>query len=799
MNVSLNWLKEFVDIARTPDELAQDLTMLGLEIEAIERPGEGISNVIVGRILEIKKHPDADKLVVCKTDVGQPEPLQIVCGAKNMKEGDLVPTAVVGATLPGDFTITRRKMRGIESCGMMCSARELGMGKDHEGLLILPSDMPVGGDAVKLLGLDDVVYEIEVTPNRGDWASMIGVARELAALYGTSLRIPNITLNEGGEEARKLSSVTIENPDLCARYIGRVLTNVKIGPSPQWLAQRLTNAGQRPINNVVDITNFVLLETGHPLHAFDYDKLLENRIVVRCAKRGETIRTIDEQVRTLDPDMLVIADAKNPVAVAGVMGGFDSEVSESTVNIFLESAFFAPSSVRKTSRKLGMHTEASARFQRGADPEMARYAVDRAAALMQELAGATVAPGVIDEYPRPLPVVEVSLRYARANALVGKVIEGERQKAILESLCFKTIKADNQGCLVQVPTWRHDVKQEADLIEEIARMYGFENIEASIPRVRKNMQVFAPKEDGIREMRRFLTGLGLTELMSMTFTSPEEVQRCRLDGCYADMVALQNPLSENLQTMRTSLLPGLLSTASLNIRRGCAGLRAFEVGPTYRPASNGEELPGQQLMLGIVYTGLREDRHWSGTQNSCDLFDVKGLIEAIGVRFGLQLNWQEGQLPAFEKGQQGRVLCGETELGTLGRVSDEALSAAEIEQPVFLAELDLEQLLTLASKTRHFQAIPAYPASTRDMALILDLGVPSGDVLDTAKKAGGANLKSVSLFDVYTGKQVPEGKKSLALGFVFQSNERTLTETDVQADWDAILARLKADYGAVLR
>ncbi|MFA6240661.1 MAG: phenylalanine--tRNA ligase subunit beta [Candidatus Hydrogenedentales bacterium] len=402
MNVSLNWLKEFVDITRSPDELAQDLTMLGLEIEAIERPGEGISNVFVGHILEIRKHPDADKLVVCKTDVGQGEPLQIICGATNMKEGDLVPTAVVGATLPGDFKITRRKMRGLESFGMMCSARELGMGKDHEGLLILPADFPIGQDVLPLLGLDDVVYEIEVTPNRGDWASMIGVARELAALYGSPLRIPNITLNESGEEARTLSSVTIDNPELCARYIGRVLTDVKIGPSPQWLAQRLTNAGQRPINNVVDITNLVLLETGHPLHAFDYDKLLVNKIVIRCAKQGETLKTIDEQIRPLDPAMLVIADAQNPVAVAGVMGGFDSEVSSGTTRIFLESAFFDPSSVRKTSRKLGMHTEASARFQRGADPEMARYAVDRAAALMQELAGATVSRGVIDEYPKPL-------------------------------------------------------------------------------------------------------------------------------------------------------------------------------------------------------------------------------------------------------------------------------------------------------------------------------------------------------------------------------------------------------------
>ncbi|MFA6240660.1 MAG: hypothetical protein WC655_07020, partial [Candidatus Hydrogenedentales bacterium] len=354
-------------------------------------------------------------------------------------------------------------------------------------------------------------------------------------------------------------------------------------------------------------------------------------------------------------------------------------------------------------------------------------------------------------------VVEVSLRYARSHTLLGASVAGDRQKQILESLCFKTLEADENGCRVRVPSWRHDVKMEADLIEEIARMYGFGNIEATIPRVRKNDQVFAPKEDAIRDLRRFLTGLGLNELMSMTFTSPEEVQRSGLNGHYADMVALQNPISENLRTMRSSLLPGFLATASLNVRRGCIGLRAFEVGPTYRPAKKADDLPDQKLMLGLLFAGLREDRHWSKSQSSCDLFDVKGLIEALGARLEIDLQWAEGSLPVFEDGQQGRILCGDAELGHFGSVSHDALKAAELELPVYMAELDLELLLSLASKDRHFQAIPAYPASTRDMAVLLDLTVPSGAVVNAAKIAGGRNLKTVSLFDVFTGKQVPEG------------------------------------------
>ncbi|MCF6284097.1 MAG: phenylalanine--tRNA ligase subunit beta, partial [Candidatus Hydrogenedentes bacterium] len=494
MRISLNWLRDYVDIDVSVEELAHQMTMLGLEIESVERLGDDIQNVLVGKILSIDAHPDADKIVVCQVDVAGEVPLQICCGAKNMKVGDKVPTAIVGATLPGDFKIGRRKMRGVESQGMMCAAQEIGLAEETDGLLILDEELPTGEDIKSVLGLDDIVLEIEVTPNRADWASMIGVARELSVLYGTELRVPEVSLVEQGEEIDSLCAVTVEDTALCPRYMGRVLTNVTVGPSPEWLCERLLAAGQRPINNIVDVTNFVLQETGQPLHAFDRDKLAENRIVVRTGKAGEAINTLDGETRKLSDDMLVIADGTIPQCVAGVMGGADSEVSEGTTTIFLESAFFAPASVRKTSRGLGLISESSQRFQRGADPEMAAYALDRAAELIQDLASAHVAQGVIDVYPTPLVPREVTLRYARTLRLLGVDVAPETQRDSLERLGFEIISHDDTEMKVRVPLRRHDVSMEADLIEEIARLYNFDNIPVSLPKVRPCEKVFAPDE-----------------------------------------------------------------------------------------------------------------------------------------------------------------------------------------------------------------------------------------------------------------------------------------------------------------
>ena len=798
MRVSLNWLREFVDVPFGVEELAHTLTMLGLEIEAIDRPGAGISQVFMGRILSMEPHPDADKLVVCKTDVGQGEPLQIVCGAKNMKPGDIVPTAIVGAMLPGGFEIGRRKMRGIESQGMMCSARELGLGEDHSGLLIMDPDTPVGEDARAILGLDDVIFDLEITPNRNDWSSMIGVAREIAGLLGTQIRVPEIQLIESAPAASTLSSVTIEDPELCPRYIGRMLTDVKIGPSPQWMCQRLIASGMRPISNVVDITNYVLMETGHPLHAFDYALLRENRIVVRPARAGETIVSIDGEVRPLAPGMLVIADAEMPVAVAGIMGGKDSEVNDGTTRVFLESAFFKPASIRRSARTLGMQTEASTRFQRGADMEMALYAINRAAMLMQQLAGAKIASGLLDECPRPFAPIEVTLRYDRSDLLLGTKVPPEKQRAILTNLGFAETKSTPESCTVRTPSWRHDVSREADLIEEIARLHGYDQIEVSIPKVHKSEQIFAPQDAVVRALGEYLVGQGLTEFFNWTFSCSEDVKRSGLDGAYLNMVALQNPLSEKQATMRSSLIPGLIATVSRNVRHGSTNVSAFELGPVYVPIDN-EPLPNQFMRVGVVMTGLLNQKHWSRPEQSADLYDLKGCCENILDFLGAKCAFESAEFGPFQPGQCGAVSLGDRIVGRLGQVRDSILKAHDIEQPVFLCELDLEPLLVLERAATQFQSIPAFPPSRRDLAVLLDAGVPAGHVRDAAFEAGGKLLKAVDLFDVYTGKQVAEGKKSIALSFLFQSEERTLTDDDTQKACDRILKKLQGTFGAELR
>ncbi|NUM53044.1 MAG: phenylalanine--tRNA ligase subunit beta [Candidatus Hydrogenedentes bacterium] len=798
MKVSLNWLKEFVDIDLGVDDLAHRLTMLGLEIESVERPGAEISKVYVGKILDIRPHPDADKLVVCQTDVGQGAPLQIVCGAKNMKAGDLVPTAVVGATLPGAFEIGRRKMRGVESQGMMCSARELGLGKDHDGLLILSQDMPIGADAVALLGLDDAIFEIEVTPNRGDWAGMIGVARELAAYFDRPLRLPDTSVAESDPDVATLSSVTVDEPELCRRYIGRVITDVKPRQTPLWMAQRLTHAGQRLVNPVVDITNYVLLETGHPLHAFDYDKLAEHRIVVRRARAGENIRTIDGEVRTLRDDMLVIADANSPVAIAGVMGGMDSEVGESTQRILLESAWFEPSSIRRTAKALAMNTEASQRFQRGADLDMAAYAADRAAGLLSEICSGSVARGTLDAYPNPIASRTVSVRFSRTNALLGTNLDGANQCSILKRLHFALAESNGESAAFNVPTWRHDVTREVDLIEEIARLYGYENIPATVPRVRKSDTVFAPKEVATRALRRRLVAMGLTELLSLTFSSEQEIRAAGLDSERGQIVRLQNPLSETSSTLRVSLIPSLLNVASLNVRRGTDRIRAFELGHVYL-ANPGQQLPQERARLGIVLSGAREESFWGSDESQVDIFDLKGILESIFDDMGATVDWDTKPQPAFESGYSGVANVGNSVIAWYGKINKSILNELDIGQDVFLAEIDLEYVLETRPEPRVFEAPSAFPPSRRDIAVVLDSAIPGRDILRVARNSGGKLLAQIEIFDIFTGKSIQPGKKSVALRLVFQSNEKTLTDKDTQKAWESILKALEKEFNATLR
>jgi phenylalanyl-tRNA synthetase beta chain len=798
MKIPLNWLKDYVDINVPVDELAHQMTMLGLEIEAVENTGEEIQKVYIGQIISIEPHPDADKLVVCKTDVGGKEPLQIVCGAKNMKEGDKVPTAIIGATLPSGFQIGKRKMRGVASQGMMCAAQELGLTSDSEGLLILDEDAPIGADAKDILGLNETIIEIEVIPNRGDWASMIGVARELAARYETPLRIPEVHLEESGKAAEDRASITIDNVDLCPRYAGRILRNVKVGPAPEWLQKRLIDAGQRPINNIVDITNFVLLETGHPLHAFDYDKLAENRVVVRTARAGETITTLDGEERKLSPEMLVIADAERPQAVAGVMGGADSEVGEGTTTILLESAIFDPISIRRTSRALNLITEASQHFQRGADHEMCIQAVNRAAALMHELANAEIAPGILDAYPAPRPAASVAMRYARCEQLLGAEITPEQQRSYLKRLGLEASEEDANTCQVTVPPWRQDIRIEAHLVEEVGRLHGFENIVSALPRVRPTEQLIAPKEKKVRELRQFLAGQGMAEFYNWTFSCPDDVKKTGLPEAFLDMVFLANPLSEKQAAMRRSLAPGLLDNTRYNAHRGVRSIAAFELGPIYEPA-DGKELPDQRLHLGLVFMGLRDRKHWSQAEEHTDFYDLKGAVEGVCTFLGADPAFKATQLGVLQGGQAAEISVGEKSLGWMGKVRASVLRDWEIEHDVYLAELDLDVLLSAKFDVPQFQSIPEFPPALRDLAVLVNADVPAGDLLETVRKTGGKSLKKVDVFDIYRGKPVPDGKKSVALSLTFQSQEQTLTDKQTQKHINKILNKLQRNFQAELR
>lgn len=795
MKLSLNWLKDYIALDVSVAELCEKMTMLGLEIENVDQIGAEISGVVIGRILEINPHPDADKLVVCRTDVGQAEPLQIVCGAKNMKPGDLVPTATPGGTLPGGITLGKRKMRGVESQGMMCSARELGVGAEHDGLLILDPSFQVGADAKAALGLDDVVVEIEVIPNRGDWASVIGIARELSAAYGAPMRMPETGSADSGAAAASVPSVTIEDMELCPRYVGRIVRGVKIGPSPTWLARRLASAGQRAINNVVDITNYVLLETGQPLHAFDFDRLAGRRIVVRRAHDDETIKTIDQETRSLTSKMLVIADAKSPVAVAGVMGGHDSEVGAGTTNVFLESAYFEPTQVRRTARALTVSTEASQRFQRGADPEMALFAANRAARLMAEIAGGQVAPGVLDEYPRKQSAPEITLRFARSDALIGCPVDAAAQRRYLTALGFNELRADPASVTVTPPSWRYDCSIEADLIEEVARLHGYEKVPVTIPRVRHSEVVLAPDLSKLFELRHFVAGLGLSEFVHWTFTCLEDVERARLGDRYGQMLGLMNPLTENHSTMRRTLIPQLIQTASANLRKNVPYVAAFEIGPVFMPA---HELPEETQRLGIVLAGTRP-KHWAGAERALGFYDLKGLLEAVFTHLGVEAEYSETDVPCFAPGEGASIRFGKKVFGELGRIHPKAVEAFEATTDVYVAEIDLSAVITARGPVPQFVEIPAFPPSLRDLAVVVDEKVQAGALLEVVRQAGGKLLHEARVFDVYTGKPVPEEKKSVAIALVFQSGERTLTDKDTDKAVQKIRQRLGQEFGAEQR
>ncbi len=797
MNVTLNWLKAYIDFEFSPVELADRLTMLGIEVEAIKQLGTGLDRVVVGRVDAVGPHPNADKLVLCQVDVGEAESLQIVCGAPNVREGMFAPVATIGATLPIGLTIKSAKLRGEVSQGMLCSEKELGLSEDAAGLMELSTDVSLGTLLTEALGLDDVMFELEITPNRPDCLSLIGVAREVRAETGNPLKFPSVDLKESDTDIQELTSVTIDAPDLCPRYAARVIQGVKVGESPTWLQQRLESVGVGVINNIVDVTNFVLMEYGQPLHAFDYHKLGENRIVVRRASDGEQLTTLDEVDREFTTDMLVIADAEKPVALAGIMGGYDSEITETTCDVLLESAYFNSSSVRATAKALGINTEASYRFERGADPGAVLAALDRAAQLIAELAGGTVCKGIVDVYPGEKPLREIQIRPNRVNFVLGTEIEATEMEQILSRLGFD-VEASGSAYQVTIPTFRSDITREIDLIEEIARVYGYDNIPTTLPKGDIPVPAPDPKVEVRRRLKRFLLAAGMMEVVNYSFCDPNCFAKIRLvsDSPLRDAVPLRNPLSPEMSLLRTTLIPGLLENTQHNRNHQINAIGLFEIGSVF--VRDGDQKEPERI-AGIL-AGQIGDGIYGNPYRNPDFFDIKGLVEGMLEVCGItEYTLQKTDIPTFHPGRNAEVLLGEMSVGTFGEVHPGVLENYDLPYKAYLFEFDLEALVNAAVFAKRFEPISIYPKVERDLAIVVDKAVLSNMPIELIYTTGGEWVESVRLFDVYEGEQVPEGKKSLAYAIVYHSANETLTDKAVNALHDKVVIRLNQELGAELR
>jgi len=669
MKVTYNWLKEFVDFDLSPTALADLLTMLGLEVEGVEQIGGGLDEVVVARVVEKAQHPNADKLSLCKVDNGR-EILDVVCGAQNFKQGDTVALAQIGAVLPGDFKIKRTKIRGEESCGMLCSEKELALAVESTGIMVLSADLPLGVPLFDALGIKDTVFEIGLTPNRADCLSVIGIAREIAAKLGTKLKLVEHTVSEGTDPVGNHVGVTIAAPTGCPRYAARYISGCTIAPSPVWLANRLQAVGVRSINNVVDITNLIMIELGHPLHAFDSRQVAGGQIVVRKAAEGELFITLDGQERVLKADDLVICDQQRAVALAGIMGGQNSEIKDDTRDILLESAFFDPPTIRRTSKRLGLHTESSHRFERGADIGMVPMALDRAARLMAELAGGTIAAGLVDNHPAPRQPISILFRPQRCNEMIGIQLTAERMAELFRNLAFGVEHTSDGSLQVDIPSWRIDIEREIDLIEEICRLNGFDQIPATMPVAAVISDRPSRHQQLQRLVRDHFVAEGMNEIVTFSFIGPDGADKLGLaaDDPRRAGIRLCNPLAEEQSVMRTTLMPGLLDTASRNMSFRSLDLRLFEMRRIYVPKA-GEELPHEPIWVAGLFSGARFAEGWCQQSTETDFFDAKAVLESLFSRLQIaDVHWDaENPEVYYHPGKACHIFSGNTAIGDLGR------------------------------------------------------------------------------------------------------------------------------------
>lgn len=816
MRVSLKWLKELVDVDLPIPEFVDRLDLTGTAVDGVEVIGASLEGIVVGQVLTKERHPEADKLWVTTVDIGTAAPLNIVCGAQNFDVGDKIPVATVGSTLPNGMTIKKAKLRGVPSEGMNCSATELGIGSDASGLLILPADAPVGMPFAEYRGMADTVIDLEVTPNRPDCLSMAGVAREVGAILGTSYIRPGGSPVEAGGDINELVRVDIEDPDLCGRYTARLIRNVSIGPSPDWLAERVAASGARPISNVVDITNYVMFELGQPLHAFDAatiarDGAGRSHIIVRRATAGEEILTLDGESRTLSPDVLLITDPTGPIALAGVMGGATTEVSDTTVDILLESASFSPTTTSRTSRALGLISEASSRFEKSVDPNGCILALDRAAQLMAELCGGQVVSGIVDVYPRPVVPAQLTLRVDRANAILGTSLSATEITEIMRALELE-VTGGPDVLNVKVPTFRPDLCREIDLIEEVLRIWGMDRIEATLPAGRYRVGALTEGQKWRERIGTTMRAAGLNETMTYAFGDPGDSAKLGWEFPEGELhVELINPMSQEQAVLRRTLLPGLLRSVSSNQRHGVENIHLYEVGSAFWTAL-GRKQPKERTMLAGVLAGAWHDMAWHdlrpGESDSraalrgpqLNFFDGKGVLEALALDMGLsRFKVREVVLPWLQPGRSAEVLVRGDVVGWLGEVHPGVLAAFEADGPVVAFELAVDPLVKAAQAIKKYVEVPRFPAIELDIALVVDESVTVERVTQAISSAGGKLLEGARLFDVYRGKGVADGRKSLAFALTYRAPDRTLTDEDVAPQHERLLKKVADAVGAELR
>ena len=800
MKVSLNWLREYVDITLPLDDLAEKLTMAGLEVKGTEVIGGSWENIVVGQITAVNPHPNADRLTLPTVDLGT-EQATVVCGAPNLRVGDKIAFAPVGAQLiDGDsgqaVRLKSAKIRGVVSSGMVCSEKELGISDRHEGIMVLPDEALIGTPLGDYLG--DVILNLDVTPNRPDCLSVIGIAREIAALTGQSLHLPEVGYEEVAPPIDQQIAVEISAPDLCPRYCASLITGIEVAESPGWMQQRLLACGMRPINNIVDVTNYVMLEYGQPLHAFDYERIRGKKIIVRRASNGENVVTLDGVERALAGDMLVIADGERAVAVAGVMGGANSEVTEGTTSILLEAASFNPASIHYTGRTLRLPSEACMRFERGIRAELTLPALKRATQLMAQLAGGEAARGLADAYPGKLEPEPILLSTGEVKRILGVDFSLDQIVDALTSLGFECKQSGPASeALVLAPYWRSDIHLAVDLIEEVARITGYDSIPTTMlsqPIPRQNPEPIIGLK---REVRRSLTGYGFQEIITYSLISLEAQKRLSPEAHPPEPAPLRvaNPMTAEQEYLRPSLRANLLAALSSNRRHEDGGIRLFELGKVYLPRPN--DLPDEPEMLCCLLSGSRLEKSWQGGDELPDFFEAKGVVEGLLSQLGVTADFDRCSDGSLHSTKQAAIVIGGNRLGVVGELHPEVLEGFEITGAAHLFEIDLAALLPFTTGHRLFQPVPRFPAIVRDMALIVGAEITHQKVLDIIK--GFPLVERVTIFDVYSGEQVPRGKQSLAYRITFQSPTHTLTDEEVNKVQQQILDKLSSELGAVLR